>query len=756
MRTTLRLRNHYHRSLENIAFVYGVPVPEHVAKGPESFALLDSGGEPVPLTAQPMATWPDGSVRWALLEFAGDFAPNEASSWTLAIGEGLPRPAPLAPVIVEEDQDGVCVANGCLVATFRRDAFRVFGTLEADGVSIITAACRCDIVAASEHGKLFRASCDPSPRLSVEESSPLRAVVRWDGGLFAGDGERMTEYRLKLTFTAGSGCVGVEHSAVCREQPELGVQMREYRLDLETVMNRKTTKTVRQKTHGVDNFSRLVALDQNVRIKVPTTQEGTSQDGWAVGTLGTAGKCLLEDESAFGETTSDFPHFLRPNAPRVALGGGYAVVFPFLGVRDGARTLVASFLRMAPQYPKGIHADENRLSFEVWPVGNGLWRLSRGMTKTHHLAWSFFGRTLTDEETDGEALRREFFAGDLHEPVSVQLDPVYVRETQQVEAHTLLPFLPARYPKLEAKLAGISLHGKPLAHSGMMDYGEAIATNNEEDQGHEYAMEYYRSGSIASFRKLVAQMLHNSTVDVVDWDPDPLRAGGTPYHTGYHQDAVCVPSHTWTEGMFEYAYVSGDREAFRAAVGICEWILRYMKGKPQIVRQDGRETGWPIIALVAGYRATWDSRYLEGANRLVELYREKIAQHGEVGNEEPPGTGYCLEGYGEYACFEGMHKLWQVTGDADLRALALSMLEQFLDRGHVEFHSHGRMMDLYAVYAAYDMSRDPKWLETAKRLLPIALARPDWDGYFYRRIIHFLGLCHEHGFIDDALVALKG
>lgn len=29
-------------------------------------------------------------------------------------------------------------------------------------------------------------------------------------------------------------------------------------------------------------------------------------------------------------------------------------------------------------------------------------------------------------------------------------------------------------------------------------------------------------------------MLHNSTVDVVDWDPDSLRMGGTPYHTHYH------------------------------------------------------------------------------------------------------------------------------------------------------------------------------------------------------------------------------
>jgi len=211
----------------------------------------------------------------------------------------------------------------------------------------------------------------------------------------------------------------------------------------------------------------------------------------------------------------------------------------------------------------------------------------------------------------------------------------------------------------------------------------------------------------------------------------------------------------WTEGMFEYAYVTGDREALRAATGVCEWILRYMKGKPQIVRQDGREIGWPIIALVAGYKATWDRRYRDAAFELVDLYREKIDRFGEVANEEPPGTGYRLAGYGEYAGFEGMHKLWQVSGDEGLRRFALDLVESFIEQGHIGFHSHGRFMDLYALYAAYDMSKDAKWLELAKRFLPIALARPNWDGYFYRRIIHFLGMCHEHGLIDDSLVALK-
>jgi len=762
MRAKMTLRNVYHRDLPNVPFTYGVPVPESMAKLPADIALLDATGNGVPVSVQPMAVWPDKSIRWALLDFSGTFKPNETAQWQLAVGEGAKTPAPSSPVTVQEKPGEITLGNGPLRVVFHQKPFSLFHSLSADGVEIIRPGTRCDIVAVSPAGKVFRASLDPAPRLSVEDNTPNRTVIRWDGGLFAGDGTRLTEFRVKLNFFAGNPYIKIEHSVINREQPEKGVFLREYRIDFETAMERATEKILRQKNHGVDNFSRLAVLRQNVTILVPTEgQTPPNLAPGATGIFGTAGKCVIEDESAFLEDFGSFPHFLKPDAPRVMLGGGYSVVYPFLGIRDSARTAVVSFLRMCPQHPKAIRSDENNLRFDIWPAGAGNWRLCRGMTKTHHLALSFFGRSLSDEEIDNEAVRRECFTSAAlhlspHDPVTIALDPEYVRRTGQVEADRLLPYKPDLYPRIEAKIASLNLHGDPLALAGIMDYGEKIMTNNEEDQGHEYAMEYFRSGSYLNYCKLVSQMLHNSTVDVVCWDPDPLRMGGTPYHTGYHQDAVCVTSHIWTEGMFEYAYVSGDREAFRAAVGICDWILRWMEGKPHIVKQDGREIGWPIIALTAGYRATGDKRYLDAAYKLVDFYREKIAKWGELANNEPPGTGYHLSGYGEYAGFEGLHKLWLATKDDALRKFTLGILEEYiLQKGHIQFTGHGRFMDMYSLYAAYDMSMDLKWIELAKTALPFVLSRTDWNGYFYRRIIHFLGLCHEHGLIDDRQVTLN-
>jgi len=39
-------------------------------------------------------------------------------------------------------------------------------------------------------------------------------VVRWDGGLYAADGTRLTDYRLKLSFYADNPYFKVEHAAI--------------------------------------------------------------------------------------------------------------------------------------------------------------------------------------------------------------------------------------------------------------------------------------------------------------------------------------------------------------------------------------------------------------------------------------------------------------------------------------------------------------------------------------------------------------
>src|ERR1044071_4535829 len=137
MRAKLNLKNLYHRPLPSYPTTYGIPLPEGAAKTTADIALLNAEGEAVPVAVQKWATWPDGSIRWALLDFVGDFAPNEKTTHELALGEGIKSPPPTNPVVIKETKENIEVSNGRLRAMFWRDRFNIFHSLAADGIEIV-------------------------------------------------------------------------------------------------------------------------------------------------------------------------------------------------------------------------------------------------------------------------------------------------------------------------------------------------------------------------------------------------------------------------------------------------------------------------------------------------------------------------------------------------------------------------------------------------------------------------------------------
>src|SRR5690242_1889366 len=55
----------------------GIPLARGVLRSADQAGLVDSGGRPVPLQAEPLSKWPDGSIRWLLLDFQTDLAAHE-------------------------------------------------------------------------------------------------------------------------------------------------------------------------------------------------------------------------------------------------------------------------------------------------------------------------------------------------------------------------------------------------------------------------------------------------------------------------------------------------------------------------------------------------------------------------------------------------------------------------------------------------------------------------------------------------------
>jgi hypothetical protein len=199
----------------------GVPFPPGLLQTNGPVRLLDERDEAVPLQANCLATWRDGSVKWLLLDFQTDVATGATRRYRLE--PGLSNPVSRPHRLQLQDRDGavwvttgplqfsVCQTNSALLGSARvdRDGDGQF----APGEMVAT---RMRAALACTGAGAWTADLMPPEEVAVEESGPLRAVIRVRGW-FRG-GSRSVEspfmqYLCRIHAHAGSAAVRVQFTA---------------------------------------------------------------------------------------------------------------------------------------------------------------------------------------------------------------------------------------------------------------------------------------------------------------------------------------------------------------------------------------------------------------------------------------------------------------------------------------------------------------------------------------------------------------
>ncbi|MHC5040050.1 MAG: RIFT barrel domain-containing protein, partial [Planctomycetota bacterium] len=120
---------------EGLPVTGGIPFPIGALPSIDNIRLLDGGGKEIPLQVTRLAVWPDGSVKWALIDVV--LNPAGAKSLALEYGKGIKRAPVPDPLKAGIAGGHVNVSGGGIRAAFRKTGGSVLDAFSWKGKSLI-------------------------------------------------------------------------------------------------------------------------------------------------------------------------------------------------------------------------------------------------------------------------------------------------------------------------------------------------------------------------------------------------------------------------------------------------------------------------------------------------------------------------------------------------------------------------------------------------------------------------------------------
>ena len=209
---------------------WGMPFPRGTVPGVEALAVADANGARVPSQAWPLATWPDGSLKWAGVALPATCSPSDTYHVTSDAGTpaGAGQPSSgSASVMVTESADAFTVDTGVLQMVISRGGSTLFSSLSRDGRTVARDARLVSLVqdgipegAGTARREAFTGEVTAA---AVEQNGPVRAVVRLEGRHRQdgpGNGRAWLPFVVRFYFHANARSVRMVHSFIWDGDPE--------------------------------------------------------------------------------------------------------------------------------------------------------------------------------------------------------------------------------------------------------------------------------------------------------------------------------------------------------------------------------------------------------------------------------------------------------------------------------------------------------------------------------------------------------
>jgi len=558
----------------------GVPFPAGSVWDVAQLAVSDDRSLPVPTQRRILSRWPDGSVRWALLDWQANLHPQETAVYEVT--DGVPA-SPTQTVGVVEWSDRIDVDTGPLRFSVPKHRFAWLQRVRLKDSEMLTAP----VSSVLEIGGR-RIDGLPPDSVVITDAGPLRARIEIRGHYAAA-----FDYVVRIDAYANQPFVRILHTF---EQ------------------------------HSDDAYTMLNRLTATIPIALrgqPWYRVGREQGAQFAGRLPADGFTVVQEDN----------DTLRVGGHRQS---GHAAGWVDVGDERQGVAIAAPFFWQ--QYPQSFEVRPTGLRYHLLAAEGGPAKVGMGVAKTHEMLLYFHGRkpppqiTLTAlNEPERAWVDPEW---------TVASGALRGSLAPSAETQPFLSVLATEYQSYRTAAAsepwddgGDVECAEPsarLRHGffGMLNWGDwnypgyhdhtrgcDAWGNLEYDMTQVLALAYAATGERVYFDGTVAAARHFMDVDHVYFQhhhPDwvGMNHPGKPLHFEFERGGVDL-GHTWTEGLLSYYYLTGDERSLDAARGIADYLVRRADA-PGLGRSP-RQWGWPQVALLAVYEATGDARYRHAA-----------------------------------------------------------------------------------------------------------------------------------------------
>jgi hypothetical protein len=574
----------------------GIPIARGELAAASKCQLLDTGGRVVAAQFRELAYWPDGSVKWVLVSLVHEGA---SPDYVLEYGQAVDTPSVDGGIVVTETDDGLVIATGALEATLSREHFAPPGQVTVGGQVVISGGE--GLVLVDGEGRRYTSAGAPATRFEVEESGPVRTVIRAEGP-FAGSDGSFLKYRCRMYFYRGFAGIPTTVSLLAHEGestfPPTLLPVKSLTWPMTGVADAGNSRWVQD---DIDHW----------------TLEGADREGHGPSAAG-AGDLTL----AVRDFWQEYPK-------------GFAL--------DG-QTVTAEIF---PELPADVYAeytDPKLLTMNYYWFRDGNYLIASGTEPTTDVLVYLADAEVTEA---------------WQQPPVLACVPEHYCASGAFGA--LEPSRPGRFEHFDEfvreGLDGLERGRQGQREYSWMNYGDSYGergvnwTNQEYDMQWGLLVNYARTGDVAFLDRGLQAADHTVNIDMINWSARPdllgIQKEHAPWHVGgydtprpegakyWFRTGIWNTGHVWTQGT-EMAYcLTGDRRYFESIELLAEFLARTRTSFME--RWMHRNYGWLTIAVLGSYNTSANPYYLNAARFFMQNVIDRI----------DPGTGALIHPIGE-------------------------------------------------------------------------------------------------------------